>query len=380
MSSTNLEAQSSSLLKAESSASISRHGSEPRLMRFSEADFRSNEFSSEEDEEERDERLRKEALELKEVEELAESDLVQSADFVTALVGTSRKSSNSFRNAKHLLKIDSAILSDDQSKMRYGGEGMDELMTDEEMLMRARANRRKTRRQSQLNVDFGHLLATEFGKMSMMGANTIEAINEEQSLSGYTFSDINLGGVMKVIEKDYDDDEDREGDQLRESSTFNTRNFGLGKLKKTAITVMSTQKWRKTNLRMRRRRGKAEVNYQPTYRMEPKVSIPSVKHLIIGKVNQTMERLLDKHKMYDYEYTPKFLRILTELVKNDVKSFKLDRYKIVAFLTLVKKVNNQSMQYISRSLCNYDLDFEICLRNETRSYTVICLLYLIYYD
>ena len=41
------------------------------------------------------------------------------------------------------------------------------------------------------------------------------------------------------------------------------------------------------------------------------------------KARNTFESLIDKHKNYDIEYTPRFLRIITEMIKNDAKSFKV---------------------------------------------------------
>lgn len=114
--------------------------------------------------------------------------------------------------------------------------------------------------------------------------------------------------------------------------------------------------------------------------MDPKINIKLVNYQIIRKVKQTFESLVEKHAKYDVEYTPKFLRIVTEMIKNDVKSFKLERYKIVCHCSILKKVSNQSIQFISKSLFNYDHDHRICLKTETRTFYAICLIFLIYHE
>jgi hypothetical protein len=54
------------------------------------------------------------------------------------------------------------------------------------------------------------------------------------------------------------------------------------------------------------------------------------------KARNTFESLIDKHKNYDIEYTPRFLRIITEMIKNDAKSFKVTKSfkKRIIFLLL----------------------------------------------
>jgi len=51
------------------------------------------------------------------------------------------------------------------------------------------------------------------------------------------------------------------------------------------------------------------------------------------KARNTFESLIDKHKNYDIEYTPRFLRIITEMIKNDAKSFKVikNAFKFLIF-------------------------------------------------
>lgn len=122
------------------------------------------------------------------------------------------------------------------------------------------------------------------------------------------------------------------------------------------------------------------IKYKPTYRMEPKINLNQIKHHIFNKAYQTFESLIEKHGTYDTEYTPRFLRIITEMIKNDVKSFKLDRYKTVVYVTFLKKVLGQSVHFISKCLFNPDHDHRICLKLDTKSFYAVCLIFLVYHE
>lgn len=87
-----------------------------------------------------------------------------------------------------------------------------------------------------------------------------------------------------------------------------------------------------------------------------------------------------RHKQYDIEYTPRFLRILAEMIKNDAKTYKLERYKVISHVSILQKKLGQSFQFISRLLGNHDYDQSICLRYDTKSFYATCLLFFIYYE
>lgn len=124
------------------------------------------------------------------------------------------------------------------------------------------------------------------------------------------------------------------------------------------------------------------LKYEPTYRMEPKVEMSAVRHLIVRKATHTFESLVEKHGKYDVEYTPRFLRIITEMIKNDVKSFSkvLERYKIVVNVMIMENELHQSARFMSQMLADHEHDHRICIRADTRSFYAICLIFLIYHE
>lgn len=154
------------------------------------------------------------------------------------------------------------------------------------------------------------------------------------------------------------------------------------RLKRTVMTILLTHKWHKVypGLKAKKRAAKKAIKYEPTFRMEPKINVANMKYLIEGKARHTFESLVEKHGKYDVEYTPRFLRIITEMIKNDVKSFKLDRYKIVVNVLILKRVIHQSAQFMSQALLDYDHDYRICLNADTRSFHAVCLIFLVYHD
>ena len=154
------------------------------------------------------------------------------------------------------------------------------------------------------------------------------------------------------------------------------------RLKRTVMTILLTHKWQKVypGRRAKKRAAKKMMRFEPTYRMEPKVSLDSVMYLVVSKARHTFESLVEKHGKYDVEYTPRFLRIITEMIKNDVKSFRLDRYKIVVTVLILKKVLHQSAQYMSKMLADQENDERICLTMNTKSFYAVCLIFLIYHE
>ena len=153
------------------------------------------------------------------------------------------------------------------------------------------------------------------------------------------------------------------------------------KLKKTAMTVLLTQKWRQSyKNRDSKKAALQPIKYQPTYRMESKISLKSLNYQIVKKLTNTLETLCEKHEKYDDEYTPRFLRIITEMIKNDAKSFKLERYKIISHVSILTKKSNQDIHFISRTMFNKEQDQRFCLKAETKGYYLICLVFFVYFD
>lgn len=74
------------------------------------------------------------------------------------------------------------------------------------------------------------------------------------------------------------------------------------------------------------------------------------------------------------------MRILAEMIKNDAKSYKLDRYKIISHISILQKSPGQSIQFISKLLGNHEHDASLCLKYDTKSFYAICLLFFVYYE
>ena len=62
------------------------------------------------------------------------------------------------------------------------------------------------------------------------------------------------------------------------------------------MTILLTQRWRKSWKRSNKRKGKGgkKIVYLPTYRLDPKQNINLIKHIIVNKVKNTFESLIDK--------------------------------------------------------------------------------------
>lgn len=158
---------------------------------------------------------------------------------------------------------------------------------------------------------------------------------------------------------------------------------GPPKFKRVVVTVLLTQKWRKSehSNSTSKKKKKVKIKYLPTYRMEPKINLSKeedMRALVTYRIRQRFHTLVEKHATYDAEYTPRFLKALTELVKNDAKSLGMDRYKVVVFLAVFQKTAHLSCNYISKELLDIESDLRICLKEEVNTFFVICLVYFIY--
>lgn len=84
---------------------------------------------------------------------------------------------------------------------------------------------------------------------------------------------------------------------------------------------------------------------EPTYRMEPKRSFNS------GLVEKCIKDILED-RLENFQYNPKFsaniIKVLSEEIKDRVKVFCFDRYKIVCIVTLAQR-NDQGLMLGSRS-------------------------------
>ena len=95
---------------------------------------------------------------------------------------------------------------------------------------------------------------------------------------------------------------------------------------------------------------------EPTYRMEPKRPFRSC------VVEKCIKDILDD-RLENFRYNPKFsaniIKVLTEEIKERVKVFCFDRYKIVCIVTLAQK-NDQGLMVGSRSTSDKKNDNFAC--------------------
>lgn len=187
---------------------------------------------------------------------------------------------------------------------------------------------------------------------------------------------LDLADLLTVIEEVQDESSKQELDDAE-------KHFHL---KQTVSTVLLSKKWnklyQKEEVQSGGKKGKLPkmLKLQPTYRMTPLVNVFKMENAIKDKTQQTFESILQKYGKYDTEYTPKLLRCVTEIIKQQVKSFKLDRYKVVVHVTFIKKLAGQSVQVISKTLWSNESDLRICIRYDAYSYYAIGLIFLAYHE
>ena len=118
--------------------------------------------------------------------------------------------------------------------------------------------------------------------------------------------------------------------------------------------------------------------YEPTYKIEPVEKLRT--QGIFKKCKNTLTKLLKKNDKYDPTYSPKFVKIACEIIKNDVKNFSLDRYKILVHISILQKVNSQSCLIVSSCLWTESTDKRICIRLDTETFYLLCYVFLIYHE
>lgn len=152
-------------------------------------------------------------------------------------------------------------------------------------------------------------------------------------------------------------------------------------LKKTVLTILLTHHWQKTNLQKLNKDGRKQaIKYEPTYRLDPLVNVNDQQSLIRSKLHSVFESINNNHANYDTDYSPRFLRIISEMLKNECKAFNLDRYKIIVQVSLLEKRSGQSIEIISKLLASNNTDLRICFNYEGKTFYTICLIFFIYYE
>ena len=287
---------------------------------------------------------------------------VKTNRLLTANVGTSHKNSNSFRHVKTLNKT--LTLDEDESSTSTEEED-----NDEGEAKKKKEKRKKSLKPKYFNDDDDD---KESNRMYM-------EIKSDGFLSSYMSDFFDEGETLTFVQDDDQYKKVIEDEDLEAASKLPNADFELlpANMKQTAITILLSKKWSQKTKQGKGKKSKFPIDYQPTYKMKPDINLSIMEQQIVKKVKQTFEVLCSKHQ-YDVEYTPRFIRIITEMIKNDVKTFKLDRYKIVVHVTILKKLLGQSVYFISKFLCNGKDDYRFCIRSDNKTFIAICLIFLIY--
>jgi hypothetical protein len=282
---------------------------------------------------------------------------VKTNRLLTANVGTSHKNSNSFRHVKTLNRT-----------LTEGDDSSSSSDEDDYEVLYDKKKKEKTKKFFKQKKDDDD--DKNSNRMYM-------DIKSDGFLSSYMSDFFDEGETLTFVQ---DDDQYKKviEDEELEASPKMTNPFDPtpANMKQTAITILLSKKWSQKT-KQEGKNSKFPIAYQPTFKMKPDINLSIMEQQIVKKVKQTFEVLCSKHQ-YDVEYTPKFIRIITEMIKNDVKTFKLDRYKIITHVTILKKMLGQSVFFISKFLCNGKDDYRFSIRSDNKTFVAICLIFLIY--
>jgi len=120
------------------------------------------------------------------------------------------------------------------------------------------------------------------------------------------------------------------------------------------------------------------VSYEPTYKLEPEDN----KKFSTRKAEQVISGVFEHYlagRSYDAKTFPRLIKTLTELIRDRVKMQGLDRYKIIATVTILEN-KEQGIQLSSRALWNQQHDNYASLAYEGPNYFAVGSVYAIYYD
>lgn len=120
------------------------------------------------------------------------------------------------------------------------------------------------------------------------------------------------------------------------------------------------------------------ITYEPTYKLQPEDN----KRFSTYKAEQVIAGVFEHYlqgKQYDPRVFPRLIKTLTELIRDRVKMQNLDRYKIVATVTILEN-KEQGIQLSSRALWNQTYDNYASLAYEGPNYFAIGSVYAVYYD
>jgi hypothetical protein len=277
---------------------------------------------------------------------------------LTANVGTSHKNSNSFRHVKTLNKT---LTENDETS----SSSDDDEVEDDEKKKKDKKKRQKSFNDAEDDKNSNRMYM-DIKSDGLLSSYMSDFFDEGETLT-FVQDDDQYKKIIDIEEEDFDNT----------SKLSNAMELLSTNMKQTAVTILLSKKWTQKAKQDKGKKSKLPIEYQPTFKMKPEINLSLMEQQIVKKVKQTFEVLCSKHT-YDVEYTPRFIRIITEMVKNDVKTFKLDRYKIITHVTIMKKLLGQSVFFISKFLCNGNDDYRFCIRSDNKTFIAICLIFLIY--
>ncbi|RUS85678.1 hypothetical protein EGW08_006554 [Elysia chlorotica] len=120
------------------------------------------------------------------------------------------------------------------------------------------------------------------------------------------------------------------------------------------------------------------VTYENTYKMEPTEN----KTFSTARAEQVIEGVFEHYlqgKNYDPKIFPRLIKTLTELIRDRVKMQGLERYKIIATVTMIQN-KDQGIQLSSRALWNHKFDNYASVAYEGPNYFAVGSVYALYHD
>ncbi|XP_041357637.1 dynein light chain Tctex-type 5-A-like [Gigantopelta aegis] len=119
-----------------------------------------------------------------------------------------------------------------------------------------------------------------------------------------------------------------------------------------------------------------QVHYEPTYRLEPKVTFSAAKaeRILKDVVDERLEGLI-----YNAKATPSLIRYLCEEIKDRVKDLHYDRYKIVVNVTISQ---NTGQCILATSRCAWEPKYDTFASYSYSNKGIMCFasVYGVYTD
>lgn len=120
------------------------------------------------------------------------------------------------------------------------------------------------------------------------------------------------------------------------------------------------------------------VTYENTYKTDPDDTRKFSQHKAEQIISSVLESYLSQHE-YDPKRFPLLSKTLSELIKERVKASGLERYKIVAMVTICEN-KDQGVRIASRCLWNQSVDNHASVVFEGTHFFAVGSVYAVYYE